>query len=161
MWIIVILATLAMLPAFAVAQDTVTIPPGGSATVTVECTACPAAPPAVTRGQHHFAWHITVVKSTNSVETCKGCHGADLKGGSAVAHGDRVWPSKDEFVGPGGCYPNPYIAAGASDAYGLPDPVCAAGGKVAVYKATTPPTQVACSNCHKRIRAGGIEYVLR
>jgi hypothetical protein len=149
-----ILALVLFLASFAVeAQQAVTVAPGGSATVT--CTTCP--PAAITRGQHHFAWHITTVKATNSVETCKACHGADLKGGSAVAHGDRVWMSKSNFVGPKACYANPY---GATDPYGMPVEVCS-GGKVAVFKATLPPTQVSCANCHDKIKAGGLEYALR
>jgi len=127
-------------------QDPVTIGPGQSVTVSCDGNTEPQPSP----HEDHFSWHFTVAKK-NGLDSCRKCHGADLRGtNSTTAHGIRVFPTKDGVIDAVGCYPNPWLAIGRPDPFGeTGQSICNATGlKQAVYQAGT---KVGCYQCHKQV----------
>jgi hypothetical protein len=104
--------------------------------------------------EDHFAWHRTSAKQ-NGVDSCKTCHGDDLRGiRRSASHGIRVFPARDAVVDAVGCYPNPWLALGVPDPFGdTGEYICnQTGDRVAVYQAGT---EIGCYQCHKKVM--GIE----
>ena len=147
------------------AQEQVALDPGG--VVTVTCAGAGSCPPEPTGHEDHFARHRTEARLAGNFNGCRECHGQNLNGGPiGVAHGNRVFMSKDNFIGPDACYTSPWQSPSfpPRDPYGrfaFPQEVCTGTpntDKAAIYNAGT---QISCAHCHKRVKVKNEEVILR
>jgi hypothetical protein len=110
----------------------------------------PNALPVVDSHNDHFARHPgeAILKGKSF---CTTCHGAYTVGGTAIAHGDRAWPSPQRFTGPAACYVSPQnsTASPRPDPFGdrpYPAVVCTKDfSHLAVFNTGT---KIVCSYCH-------------
>jgi hypothetical protein len=132
----------------ALAQDTTPLPP------MLQCTdECPIIVEP-TLHEVHFARHKSEVRTLGE-NYCKTCHGSDLNGTeSSMAHGVRVFLSKETFNGPIRCYTSPYRAPGSppvDDPYGrfaYADQVCTGTPETKNLAVFTEGDFIGCNNCH-------------
>jgi hypothetical protein len=146
-------------------QEQVNLDPGEMVTVT--CATTGGCPPEPTGHEDHYGRHSSEAKLAGNFNGCRNCHGATLTGGAiGVARGDRVFLSKDQFIGPAACYTSPWQSPSfpPSDPYGryqFPQEVCTGlpeTRETAIYNAGT---QISCAHCHNKVKVKDEEVVLR